>query len=112
MTDFGFTLASFDIMFINMSRRHPGCESGRASLNFHGFYESLIAIGHKKFALTMRKEPVQILLNVLKHCEHHLERNVNASQRRKMPEPYLRPSLGDRKLLSCFRFPLATSSLF
>lgn len=95
-----------------MSRRHPGCESGRASLNFHGFCESLIAIGHKKFALTMRKEPVQILLNVLKYCEHHLEKNVKGSQRRKMPEPYLRQSLSDRKLSSCFQFSFATSSLF
>lgn len=90
-----------------MSRRHPGCESGRASLNFNGFCESLIAIGHKKFAMTMRKEPVQILLNVLKHCEHHLGKNVDASSRRRMPEPPLK--LSDRKLLSCFHFPLATS---
>ena len=82
LTDFGFSLAAFDIMFINMSRRHPGSESGRASLNFNGFCESLIAVGHKKFALTMRKEPVQILLNVLNHCEQHL----NATMRQRVEE--------------------------
>lgn len=107
LTDFGFSLAAFDIMFINMSRRHPGSESGRASLNFNGFCESLIAVGHKKFELTMRKEPVQILLNVLNHCEQHLNA-TNASTRRRMAEP---PSkLSDRKLLSCFHLPLVTSA--
>lgn len=109
LTDFGFTLAAFDIMFINMSRRHPACESGRASLNFNGFCESLIAIGHKKFALTMRREPVQILLNILKHCEQHLGKSMDAASRRRMAEP---PSkLSDRKLLSCFHLSIATSPL-
>ena len=108
LTDFGFSLAAFDIMFINMSRRHPGSESGRASLNFSGFCESLIAVGYKKFALTMRKEPVQILLKVLNHCENHLGKAANASTRRRMAEP---PSkLSDQKLLSCFHLPLATSA--
>lgn len=109
LTDFGFTLAAFDIMFINMSRRHPASDSGRASLNFNGFCESLIAIGHKKLALTMRREPVQILLNVLNHCEQHLGKSMDASSRRRMTEP---PSkLSDRKLLSCFNLSLATSPL-
>ena len=105
LTEFGFTLAAFDIMFINMSRRHPACDTGRASLNFNGFCESLIAIGHKKFSLTMRREPVQILLTVLKHCEQHLQmgKAMDApSRQRTCKAPF---KLSDRKMQSCFHLP-------
>ena len=111
LTDFGFTLAAFDIMFINMSRRHPASDSGRASLNFNGFCESLIAIGHKKFSLGMRREPVQILLNVLKHCEKHLQlpagKTVDASSRQRIHK--LPSKLSDRRMQSCFHLPISLS---
>ena len=106
LTDFGFTLAAFDIMFINMSRRHPACETGRASLNFNGFCESLIAIGHKKFALTMRREPALILLTVLKHCEQHLRLEGKAKEalsRLRTNKPLSKVS--ERKTQSCFHLP-------
>lgn len=109
LTDFGFTLAAFDIMFINMSRRYPACDSGR-TLNFNGFCESLIAIGHKKFTLSMRREPVQILLNVLKHCEQHLQlpagKIMDATSRQRM---YIRsPSkLIGHRMQSCFKLPIS-----
>ena len=108
LTDFGFTLAAFDIMFINMSRRHPASETGRASLNFNGFCESLIAIGHKKFALTMRRNPVQILLTVLIHCEQHLRLEVKAKEvsSRQRTINNMPPSrLSERKMKSCFHLP-------
>lgn len=111
LTEFGFTLAAFDIMFINMSRRYPACNSGRAALSFNGFCESLIAIGHKKFSLTMRLEPVQILLTVLKHCEQHLRwpagKTVDVSQPQR--KQMLPSRLSQRNFSSCF--VLSTSHL-
>lgn len=95
-------------MFINMSRRHPASETGRASLNFNGFCESLIAIGHKKFALTMRRNPVQILLTVLIHCEQHLRLEVKAKEvsSRQRTINNMPPSrLRERKMKSCFHLP-------
>ncbi|XP_068695684.1 tubulin polyglutamylase TTLL11-like [Montipora foliosa] len=107
LTDFGFTLAAFDIMFINMSRRHPVGDSGRAALSFNAFCESLIAIGHKKFSLTMRLEPVEILLTVLKHCEQHLQ--WPAGKKGDVSQPQRKQKLPSRLSLrtmhSCFLLP-------
>ena len=90
-----------------MSRRHPAGDCGRAALSFNGFCESLIAIGHKKFSLTMRREPVQILLTVLEHCEQHLQwpagKTMDVSQpqrKQKLPS-----RLSERKRHSCFVLP-------
>ena len=94
-------------MFINMSRRHQVGDFGRAALSFNAFCESLIAIGHKKFSLTMRLEPVEILLTVLKHCEQHLQwpagkkSDVSQPQRKqKLPS-----RLSVRRMHSCFLLP-------
>ena len=107
LTDFGFTLAAFDIMFINMSRRHSACDSGRPSLNFNGFCECLIAVGHKKFAVTMRREPVQILVTVLEHCEGHLKlpvgKAVEVSPRQRKHKTLSK--LSEQRMQSCFQLP-------
>ena len=107
LTVFGFSLAAFEIMFINMTRRHSTCESGRASLDFNGFCESLIAIGQRKLALNMRREPVHILLTVLKHCEEQLGKTLEMSSYRQIVEPLTPPS--GQNLRSCFHLPTRTA---
>ena len=73
LTDFGFTLASMELLFIHIARRYWVYDTGRAALNFHGFCDALLEISRRK--LTMQRRSMQeVLLYILKHCELHVEK--------------------------------------
>ncbi|EDO36510.1 predicted protein [Nematostella vectensis] len=99
LTDFGFTLAALDILYINMSRRYSDTDSGRASLDFNGFYESLLAIGQRRLA-PQGREPISVLRYVLRHCEMHLEKPAKRCRPQAFARSPRSPLLSIRRQLS------------
>ena len=73
LTDFGFTLASIELLFIAIGRRYWAYDAGRAALNFHGFCDALLTISERKISIT-RRSMQELLAFILEHCEYHLRK--------------------------------------
>ena len=102
LTDFGFTLASIEILFINMSRRCLSGDNPRASLDFNSFCEALLIVGQKKCGASQKYEPIDTLLTILRHCEANLDKSKHVPCRQRIAKP---ARVTQRALQSCFQLP-------
>lgn len=104
LTEFNYTLAAMDILFINISRRYSACENGRASLDFHAFVEMLFAVSNRRLGIQGRK-PIEVLRYIIRHCEMYLEKPRRCRQQID-DRLHLSPLLSIRRSLkSSFHLP-------
>lgn len=73
LTDFGFTLAAIELLFIAVARRYWAYDAGKTALNFHGFCDALLAVSQRKVSMP-RRSMHELLLCILEHCEFHVEK--------------------------------------